>query len=334
MTKAIILISGGLDSILAAYILRDQGLGLVALHFTSPFFVKRPGKDNRSLAEKVSEKLGIPFRTIFMGQDYLDMIAFPAHGYGRNMNPCIDCRIHQFRLAGKVMEEEGASFIATGEVLGQRPMSQTFKSLKLIDGESGMEGLVLRPLSAGALEATVPEREGLVDRERLKGFTGRSRKGQMELCARYGITPQDYSTPAGGCRLTNQEYAEKVKDLIRHSGKLILRETLYLNLGRHFRVSDTFKVVVGRNENENAALERMVSEGEVKMWPRDVKGPVCVGIGDITDDNIRFMAGVCGRYSDTGGAGEILLGYIHKGETHNISSAPFDDKGILKYKIC
>ncbi|HEY5996196.1 MAG TPA: hypothetical protein VIU29_04205, partial [Candidatus Deferrimicrobiaceae bacterium] len=225
--RAVILLSGGLDSTLAARLLVDQGVELHALHFTSPFCTCSRGGDGhgagcQSQAQVVAVELGIPIKTVVKGQDYVDLIRKPSHGRGSGMNPCIDCRIFTLRKAKEYMQSIGATFLVTGEVLGQRPMSQRQDSILFIEKHAGCADIILRPLSAHHFEPTLPEREGWVDREKLLAITGRSRKEQIALADEMGMV--DYPCPAGGCLLTDKTFAIKVRDLFAHSGEVTMAD--------------------------------------------------------------------------------------------------------------
>src|SRR4030043_1004028 len=220
--KAIALLSGGLDSTLAARLVLDQGIELEALNFMT-VFCTCPNKGATCLAsQKAVETLGIPLKVFNVSEEYLNVVRNPKHGYGSNMNPCIDCRIFMLKKAKVYMEESGASFIITGEVLGQRPMSQRRDAMRLIEKEAGLEGLILRPLSAQFLPVTLPEKEIWINRETLLGIQGRSRKPQMKLADHYGI--RDYPCPAGGCLLTDPQFANRMKDLMLYSPNFSLND--------------------------------------------------------------------------------------------------------------
>jgi len=331
--KAIILISGGLDSTLVAHVMREQNVDVLILFFSNPFSMCDSGCSSKNLAEATAERLSVPFRVVYMDQEYLDLIASPKHGYGKNMNPCIDCRIYMLKLAKKIMEKEECDFTVTGEVLGQRPMSQHLKALKLIEREANLAGLVLRPLSAKVLEPTVPEKEGWIDKSKFPVLTGRSRKGQFELARNFGLEKKDYLSPGGGCRLTMQDYAKKFKDLLKYNDKINLNDVILLNKGRHFRISNDFKIIVGRNEQENNFLEKMVNNSEVKLWARDFVGPVCIGFGNVNKDNLKVMAGICGRYSDCPGVEKISFIYYYNGIENTVEAFSYDHNRVLDYKI-
>jgi len=292
--KAVCLLSGGLDSILACRVIQDQGVQVFGLNFVSPFCTCTK-KGCRHEARRAAEQLGIPLKVVAKGEEYIKMIKKPKHGYGSAMNPCIDCRIFIFTRAKDYMEEIGAQFVFTGEVLGERPMSQHLQALKLIERESGLQGRVLRPLSAKLLEPTIPEMEGLIDRQKLLAIQGRSRKPQIALAENYGI--KDYPCPAGGCLLTEKNFALRLKDAFAHSEDS-LRDMKLLKVGRHFRLPSGRKVVVGRNELENRALINLVDASDVVIEPVDVAGPVVVVWRGGNEDDVQIAARLCARYSD------------------------------------
>ncbi len=275
MSKGVLLLSGGLDSSLSGLILREMGVPLVALHLESPF-----GCD--SLAEQMAGEIGIPLVKRPKGDAFLDLLAHPKYGYGSAMNPCIDCRIHMFAMGKAFMEEVGASFLVTGEVLGQRPMSQKKRSIEAIDADSGMEGRVLRPLSAKLLPETFPERDGTVDRKKLFGWAGRSRKPQLALARRLGLSV--IPSPAGGCLLTDSHFRERVGDFVAvdwtgDPGKGGERAPIasMLRYGRHFRFEEGEWVIVGRDQTDNLNLETHIRSAGVAFRPKGFDGPlVCI----------------------------------------------------------
>jgi len=213
----------------------------------------------------MAEQLDVQVKIERVGEEYLDIIKNPEHGYGKNMNPCIDCRIHMHKKAKQIMEEEGAAFIITGEVLGQRPMSQRRDAMNLIDRESGLKGLVLRPLCAKVMSPTIPETNGFVDRDKLLKITGRGRKPQIELAEQFNIT--DYPCAAGGCLLTDQGFARRLKDLLKYNPDADLHEIMLLKTGRHHRLPSGDKLVVGRNKSENERLETMCRNNDILFQP-------------------------------------------------------------------
>ncbi len=306
--KAVVLLSGGLDSTLAARVIQEQGIELTALNFKTQFCLCDRHGSCAHQAGRVARELGIEVRTIFLGEEYLEMLKNPRHGYGRRMNPCLDCRIMMFKLAGRAARSAGADFIVTGEVLGQRPMSQRLAAMKLIEKESGLEGLVLRPLSSRLLPPTIPERRGWVDRERLFAVQGRSRKGQISLAAGYGIS--DYPCAAGGCLLTDPGFSRRMEDLIRHKPDFGPADVELLKVGRHFRLNRRTRLVVGRNQNENARLLQLSEKiPGVLFMPLEVAGPTGLKPGKAEDDGtIELSCRIVARYCDAG-AGRLRIGY-------------------------
>lgn len=290
--KALGLLSGGLDSTLAARLLKEQGVDIVAINFTSPFCLC--GKDGCGAIE-VAKQLKIPLKVISVGEDYIKMLRNPKHGYGRNMNPCIDCRILTFRKAKEYADEIGASFIFTGEVLNERPMSQHLKALGVIEKEAGLERKILRPLSARLLPKTEAEEKGWVNREKLLDIRGRSRKRQITLAEELGVN--DYPCPAGGCLLTYKEFAAKLRDLFEHKRKVGLKDVSLLKIGRHFRLGKN-KIVVGRNQAENGQLQRMRGEGDYCFEVPDCGSPTTLLQGQKTREAVRRAAALTLRYSD------------------------------------
>ena len=274
--KCVALISGGLDSTLAAKLMLDQGVAVEGLYLSMSW-----GCCEKEKATASAQQLGISLMVLSVGDAYLDVIRRPKYGYGTAMNPCVDCRIYMFRIAKRYMEEIGAGFVITGEVLGQRPMSQMRRPLSIIEADSGLEGLLLRPLSAQLLEPTLPELLGVVDRERLLRIAGRSRQEQMALAEQEAIT--EYSAPAGGCLLTDEHFAKKAKDLFAHEERPTTKDMELLTLGRHFRVGQRSKIILGRNEFENLMLEGHGENGYTCIRPM-FAGPVALVTGTMTDE--------------------------------------------------
>ena len=293
--KALALLSGGLDSSLAIKVVLRQGIDIIAVNFTTPFCLDNKKDICNYEARRASEELGIELKEIALSWEYIEVVKNPKHGYGKNLNPCIDCRILMFRYAKKLMPELGASFVITGEVLGQRPMSQHKRALELIEREGGLEGLVLRPLSAKLLPISIPEKEGWVKRERLLGISGRSRKPQMAKALDYEIG--DYPSPAGGCLLTDFRFSQRLKDLL-HNHQIALSDIELLKVGRHFRISPQAKIVVGRNKQENERLLTLIERGDICFAPIEVSGPVGVGRGEFDQATINLASQIIARYSD------------------------------------
>ena len=270
--KCVVLLSGGLDSTLAAKLMLEQGIAVQGL-----FFAMSWGCCEKPKALAAAQQLGVPLMVLNVGDAYLDVIRAPKYGYGTQMNPCVDCRIYMFKIAKRYMEELGAGFVVTGEVVGQRPMSQRKRPLQIIEAESGLEGLLLRPLCAKQLEPTLPELLGVVDRTKLLALSGRSRQEQIALAAQRGLT--EYSQPAGGCLLTDEGFATKVKDLFAHEERPTTKDMELQTVGRHLRLSPTTKVILGRNEVENLLLEGYAGDGARLLSPK-FPGPAALIIGD------------------------------------------------------
>lgn len=284
--------SGGLDSVVAAHLLKEQGLEVIALHFVLPFY-SGIGRSEREV-QKYAEKLGVSLRIEEEGEEFLEMIKDPSFGYGKNANPCVDCRIHRVMKAKKIMEEKDAVCLATGEVTGQRPMSQRMDCLYKIERLSGLKGKLLRPLSAKLLEPTDAEVAGIIDRDKLLDISGRSRKVQLEYARKYGLS---HASPAGGCLLTNSQTAVRFNDLAAHSPDFSLFDFKLIAWGRHFRTSSSYKLVVSRNESENDVLEKLFSSGMYLFGLRDVPGPLALGTGEPTEKELWFSASVVARFS-------------------------------------
>ncbi len=293
--KAIALLSGGIDSTLAAKIVMEQEIELEAINFLTVFCTCTNRGETCLASQKAVNALGIPLKVFNVSDEYLNTVKNPKHGYGSNMNPCIDCRIFMLKKTKVYMEEAGASFIITGEVLGQRPMSQRRDAMRLIEKEAGLEGYILRPLSAKFLPVTIPEKEGWINRETLLGIQGRSRKPQMKLADHYGI--RDYPCPAGGCLLTDPGFARRIKDLMDHKSDFSLNDVHLLKIGRHFRLSPHLKLVVGRNEDDNRKIQTFALEGDILLKTMQYPGPLSLLRGDDNGESIETAASITVRYS-------------------------------------
>jgi tRNA-specific 2-thiouridylase len=289
--KALALFSGGLDSVLAVKLILEQGIDVVTVNFVSPFCLCEKGGG----VSEAAKQLGVPLKVVDVGEEYLKMLRKPKHGYGRNMNPCIDCRIFILKKAKEIAEEIGADFIFTGEVLGERPMSQHFSALKIVEEESGLKGKMLRPLSARLLPVTVMEKKGLVDRAKLLGIRGRSRKPQIKLAEEFNITY--YPSPAGGCLLTCKDYADKLRDLFKHKKRCSMSDASLLRVGRHFRFGKN-KIIVGRNEAENKILTGDKARNDYYFEVPDIGSPITVLQGAKTRNAIKTAAALTAFYSD------------------------------------
>lgn len=289
--KALAMFSGGLDSILAIKLIQCQDIEVEALNF-SGFFCSCKG--NQGILES-AKRLGVPLKTIEVDERYLRMLRNPKHGYGKNMNPCVDCKIFMLKEAKKYANKIGAALVFTGEVLDERPMSQHYPSLRIIEEESGLKERLLRPLSARLLPPTRPEKTGLIDRTKLLGIRGRSRKPQIKLAAEFNITK--YPSPAGGCLLTERDFANRLHDLFQHSKRCSIGDVALLRLGRHFRIGKN-KIIVGRNEKENKALIAGKAKNDYVFELPEIAGPVTLLQGKKDKKVVQIAAELTVFYSD------------------------------------
>ncbi len=333
MAKAVLLLSGGLDSTLAGKLLLEMGIDVEAINFVSPFCRCSPKSLGCSAAKKAAEQMGIIVKVFATGDDYLDVIKHPRFGRGRGMNPCLDCRIHFFLRAKEYMKECGADFIATGEVLGERPMSQRRGAIKLIEKKSGLSGLILRPLSAKLFPLTKPEQEHLVDRNRLLAIQGRCRTPQFELAEKLGI--KEYLCPAGGCLLTDPEFSARIRDLLEHKPDFGMNDANLLKQGRHFRLPDGSKAVVGRNEHENDVIENLALKGDLLLLPIDLPGPSVLCRGNISQNDMSIAAGLVATYTKGGANMNVEIKNIRNGENLQYVSnvKPLDKNTISQWRI-
>jgi tRNA U34 2-thiouridine synthase MnmA/TrmU len=331
--KAIALISGGLDSILAARVIKGQGIDVQGVHFRTPFCLRDKDKGMADLARRLAEEAGIPLRVVDLKEEFLEIVRHPRHGYGSNINPCIDCRVLMLRLAKRIMEEEGASFLVSGEVVAQRDMSQHRPVMSRVEREAEVEGIILRPLSAKLLAETVPEKNGWVDRQKLFAFNGRSRRPQIDLAVMLGML--DFPNAAGGCLLTDPRFTERAKDLMKH-GTFDMDNVELLRVGRHFRLSDDAKLVVGRNAEENDRIEALAREGDLLVLPPgDVSGPSALIRGIFSGELVSLALSIACRYSDRGERNSLAMmaRKLPEKEWRVIEAAPIDDAAADKLHI-
>lgn len=305
--KGVLLYSGGLDSLLAAKILMEQDIDLIGLHFVLPFYP--PGFNFNELdAAKQAKKIGLKLKFYKCGQEYLQMLKNPIHGYGKNINPCIDCRIFFINKAAEYMEQLNADFVATGEVVGQRPMSQLKHTLRHIEKSTNLTGRLLRPLSAKILKPTIAENEGKIDRTRLLDLNGRGRKRQFKLAEEYGIT--DYSSPSGGCLFTDKNIASRIKDIFDKEDE-IKEIDLYLStIGRQFRTDKNSKIIMARNEQESMDLENIKQFADSMLYP-EFRGPTVFIKGKIDDKDLSAITSIMARYGKPE-PGKNKISLIHK----------------------
>jgi tRNA U34 2-thiouridine synthase MnmA/TrmU len=287
--RALGLCSGGLDSILSALVLRNQGIDVHWVSFETPFF-------SSEKAKKASEQNGIPLMVRNITPVFMKMMQSPSVIFGKHMNPCMDCHALMFRLAGEIMTAQGFDFLFSGEVLGQRPMSQTRTSLRYVEKHSGLGGYILRPLCAKKLPETIPEREGLVNREQLLAFAGRSRKPQLQLAQQFGVA--DFPAPAGGCLLTDKIFSRRVSDLFDHQNSYPEKHLDLLKYGRHLRLDSQTKIVVGRTRQDNQQISRCIDpERDMVLKVNDYPGPLVVMPNGGSEPVMMLAAGICAGYS-------------------------------------
>lgn len=330
--KAIVLLSGGLDSILATKLMLEQGVEVLAVNFSAKLCMCGCKKTGESAAQIAAKMLGVPLKTIDITSDFIEIVRNPSHGYGANINPCIDCKIYMFKHAKEMMDKEGASFLVTGEVLGERPMSQRMDALQMIEKAAGVKGILLRPLTAKKLDPTLPEKEGIVNREKLLDIRGRSRKPQMALAEKFGI--DKYPNPAGGCLLTDPGFAQRVKDAMKH-GEFGADNLALLSVGRHFRPADNARLVIGRDEEENEILLSLAETGDIVFELKDHEGPVSILRGKDIDRLVELAAGAAAYHTKFRGEKSIRVDYWKKGavDKETISVKPASKEDIEQLRI-
>lgn len=330
--KAVALISGGLDSLLAARVVQEQGVHVEGINFFTGFCVeghthairkKDRNKPKRNNALWVAEQLGMKLHIVDIIEEYKEVLFNPKHGYGANMNPCLDCKIFMVKKAHEWIEENGFDFIITGEVIGQRPMSQRKDTMPVIAKGSGANDLLLRPLCARNLPETLPEREGWVEREKMYGFSGRTRKPQMALAKQFGF--EDYAQPAGGCCfLTDAQYSTKLADLWQSRGEKSyeMDDIMLLKVGRHLRLSPDLKLIISREEGEGNFMQGYRNQ-YVTLRTTNHPGPLMLIDGDASEQNLELAARILARYSKGKLADSVEVEIRDKdATTHCIEVAP------------
>ncbi len=331
--RAFSLLSGGLDSLLATRLIMDQGVEVVGLHFITPFFgYQKKGREDRH-RERWKQLYGIEARIIDVSEEYFQVLRNPRYGYGKNFNPCIDCKVFFLTRAREILEEEKFDFLVTGEVLGQRPMSQRRDAMRIVERDSKTDGLLLRPLCARLMKPTGPEMEGLVDREKLLDMSGRGRKPQMELAEKLGI--RHYPSPAGGCLLTDAELANRIRKSFSRSPAVTVNETLLLQVGRHFQLSEEAHFVVGRREEENEKIAGLSRDGDLILKLRGMPGPLGLFRGKEEETMIRLAASLIARYSKAKDQDRVDVEFERIGKSSGglLQVVPARDESILRLRF-
>jgi len=330
--RAVVLLSGGLDSILALKLILEQGIEAVALNLMLPFL-----SEKEDYAGATARRFGVPLVRVEAGEEYLGILRSPKYGYGSAMNPCIDCHIYMLRKAKAVAKQVDASFIVTGDVLGERPMSQHRRALALEDKEACVEGEVLRPLSARLMPETIPERAGWIDRSKLLAIRGKSRKTQIALAKRYNLGGA-YPTPSGGCLLTCREFSSRVRDILVHDEDraLTMKEVELLKVGRHFRFGAS-KIIVGRNEQENEVLKQLRDVDDYLFEVQGYSSPITILKGFKSREAVELAAKLTVRYSDVDADAdtEAVVEYWAGNEKSKMVVPPLkeSDSDIARFRI-
>jgi tRNA U34 2-thiouridine synthase MnmA/TrmU len=324
MSKALGLMSGGLDSTLAAMTLLRQGVEVTGISFVTPFF-------GAAKARIAAEQIGFPLIVENISDVHLEMVKNPKYGYGRNMNPCIDCHAMMFRLAGEVMQREGFDFLFSGEVLGQRPMSQNANALRSVANHSGFPDKVLRPLSAKLLSITPMEETGLVDRERLLDIQGRSRKPQQRYAREWGYP--DFPSSGGGCLLTEVGFSNRLRDQLEHKPDSTVIDVELLKVGRQFRLSDKAKLVLGRNQADNEAMERLLGEAGLRLRCNNFSGPLGLLCGQPDETDCELAAGIVASYGKGKDEPRVEVLFRGEGREFSLEVPPATREDCLKWIV-
>lgn len=329
--KVVALLSGGLDSRLAVKMMQKQGFEVTAVAIKTPFCDFDCGRGCGFEIRETADNLGVDLKTVYLGDEYIKMLKNPKYGFGSGMNPCIDCRAMMFRAGKKVMEDIGAEFVISGEVLGQRPMSQHAPALRTIEKESGLDGKILRPLSGALLPQTEPEKNGLIKREDLGMIRGRSRREQLRLAAEFGF--ENPPNAGGGCLLTDPKFAIKAKDLFKHTENPTTNDIDLLKIGRHFRLDPETKLIVGRNEEENEMLRSLALDSDYLFEVRDHVGPVSLLRGIDSPENLKMSSAITVRYSDAPKDLDSMVLLERNGSKSEIESKSISESEYLRYRI-
>ena len=329
--KVVALLSGGLDSQLAIKMMQEQGFDVSAVAIKTPFCDFDCGRGCGFEIRERADDLNVNLKTVYLGDEYIEMLKHPKHGIGAGFNPCIDCRSMMFDAAKKHMEEIGAEFIISGEVLGQRPMSQHAPALRTIEKESDLVGKIVRPLSAALLPETDPEKNGLIKRENLGMIKGRQRKIQLQMAKEYGI--ENPPNAGGGCLLTEPQFGVKAKDLFDHIETPTINEIDLLKIGRHFRLDEETKFVVGRNKDENEMIKAIALPGDILFEAKDFVGPVSILRGSNAKEHLKFASSVTLRYSDAPNNEQAIVSIKDNDLVKEIASKSAEEESYIQFRM-
>ncbi len=329
---AIALFSGGLDSALAILMMLQQEIEVTALTFLTHFGCDI--KDRSSCSADpypVAEKFKFNVRLVHLGEQFIKIVQQPKYGYGKNMNPCVDCRILMLKEAKEYMRIVGADFVLTGEVLGQRPKSQHRNMMRAVERDAGLEGYLLRPLCAKLLDPTIAEQKGLVNRELLGDINGRSRKPQIAMAEEFGL--EDYPSPAAGCLLTDVSYSNRLRDLMQHTDRIDFNDLNLLRVGRHFRLDDGTKVIIGRHEDENDKIRQYAKPGDLLLEALGIGSPTGIYISTNGEDKIMEAAALTARYCDDKDNAEVEVSVINEGDGRKFKVRPADSEYYSQFQL-
>jgi len=329
--KVVALLSGGLDSQLAIKMMQEQGFDVSAVAIKTPFCDFDCGRGCGFEIRERADDLDVNLKTVYLGDEYIEMLKHPKHGIGAGFNPCIDCRSMMFDAAKKHMEEIGAEFIISGEVLGQRPMSQHAPALRTIENESDLVGKIVRPLSAALLPETDPEKDGLIKRENLGMIRGRTRRGQLEMAKKYGI--ENPPNAGGGCLLTEPHFGIKAKDLFSHTKNPTINDIDLLKIGRHFRLDEETKFIVGRNKDENEMIKAIALPGDILLEAKDFVGPVSILRGSNAKQHLKFASSITLRYSDAPNNEQAIVSIRDNDLVEEIASKSAEEDSYIQFRM-
>ncbi|MDC1136319.1 tRNA (5-methylaminomethyl-2-thiouridylate)-methyltransferase [Nitrosopumilus sp.] len=329
--KVVALLSGGLDSQLAIKMMQEQGFDVSAVAIKTPFCDFDCGRGCGFEIRERADDLDVNLKTVYLGDEYIEMLKHPKHGIGAGFNPCIDCRSMMFDAAKKHMQEIGAEFIISGEVLGQRPMSQHAPALRTIENESDLVGKIVRPLSAALLPETDPEKDGLIKRENLGMIRGRTRRNQLDMAKKYGI--ENPPNAGGGCLLTEPHFGIKAKDLFSHTENPTINDIDLLKIGRHFRLDEETKFIVGRNKDENEMIKAISLPGDILLEAKDFVGPVSILRGYNAKKHLKFASSITLRYSDAPNDEQAIVSIKDNELVEEIASQSAEEESYIQFRM-